>query len=115
MGQIKMDYRFLSNEDMLLSGVYLNSLLDEMEQLAQQLKQVVDVELQYAKGKIVEKSLSEVEERTVVQIYMSNLQKYNVVNATRQYNEIYNDIAVQPITITYKIKEPVKTSMVFGI
>ena len=105
MGQINMDYRFLSNEDMMPSGVYVNQLLDEMAELAQQLNQEVDGELQYAKGKIVEKVLSEVGERTIEQLNICGLQKYFVTMDTRQYNNVYNDIAVQPITITYRLKK----------
>ena len=105
VGQINMNYRFLSNEDMMPSGVYVNNILDEMAELAQQLNRLVDGELQYAKGEIVEKVLSEVGERTVEQLNICGLQKYFVTMDTRQYNDVYNDIAVQPITITYRLKK----------
>src|SRR4051812_29475700 len=98
-----MNYRFLSNEDMMPSGFYVNNLLDEMAELAQQLNRLVDGELQYAKGKIVDKVYSEVEERTVELVSVSNLQKYMVTMSTMQYNKIYNDLATQPITITYRL------------
>ena len=111
MGQINMNYRFLSNEDMMPSGVYVNNILDEMAELAQQLNRLVEVELQYAKGEIVEKVLSEVGERTVEQLNVCSLQQYFVTMDTRQYNNIYNDIAVQPITITYRLKEKIRAPL----
>lgn len=111
MGQINMDYRFLSNEDMMPSGVYVNNILDEMAELAQQLNRLVDGELQYAKGEIIEKVLSEVGERTVEQLNICGLQKYFVTMDTRQYNDVYNDIAVQPITITYRLKKKKEASL----
>lgn len=111
LGQINMDYRFLSNEDMQPSGVYVNGLLDEMEELALRLKRLVDAELQHAKGTIVEKIIAEVDERAVEQVNVCNFQKYFVTGATREYNTIYNELATQPITITYRLKETVKTPM----
>lgn len=87
------------------SGVYVNNILNEMAELAQQLNRLVDGELQYAKGEIVEKVLSEVGERTVEQLNICGLQMYFVTMDTRQYNDVYNDIAVQPITITYRLKK----------
>ncbi len=103
-----MNYRFLSNEDMMPSGVYVNTVLDEMLELAQQLNRLVDAELQYAKGEIVEKVLSEVGARMVEQLNLGNLQKYFVTMATRQYNDIYNDLATQPIAITYRLKKKIE-------
>ena len=108
MGQINMDYRFLSNEDMQPSGVYVNGLLDEMGELALRLSRLVDAELQHAKGTIVEKIIAEVDERAIEQVNVCNLQKYFVTGATREYNTIYNDLATQPITITYRMKETVE-------
>ena len=93
------------------SGVYVNNLLGEMEELALKLKQLVDAELEHAKGTIVEKIIAEVDERSVEQVNMCNFQKYLVTSATREYNTIYNDIATQPITITYRLKETAETPM----
>jgi len=110
LGQINMDYCFLSNEDMQPSGLYVNDLLDEMEELALRLNRLVDAELQHAKGTIVEKIIAEVDERAIEQVNVCNFQKYFVTGATREYNTIYNEIATQPITITYRLKEPVETA-----
>lgn len=111
MGQININYRFLPNEDMMPSGVFVNNLLDEMVELAQQLNRLVDDELQYAKGKIVNKVKSEVERKVVEQLNVGEVQKHDVTMATQQYNHIYNDIAVQPITITYRLKKKKEVSL----
>lgn len=110
LGQINMDYCFLPNEDMQPSGVYVNGLLGEMEELALRLNRLVDAELQHAKGTIVEKIIAKVDERAIEQVNICNFQKYYVTGATREYNTIYNDLATQPITITYRIRETVETA-----
>ncbi len=108
-----MDYCFLSNEDMLPSGVYVKDLLGEMEELALRLNRLVDAELQHAKGTIVEKIIAEVDDRAIEQVNVCNFQKYFVTGATREYNTIYNELATQPITITYRLREKVEmTSMI---
>ncbi len=106
-----MNHRFLSNENMMPSGDYVNNLLDEMMELAQQLNRLVNDELQYAKGKIVNKVLSEVDRKVVEQLNVGEVQKYDVTMATQQYNHIYNDMAVQPITITYRLKKKKEASL----
>lgn len=106
-----MDYCFLSNEDMQPSGVYVNGLLDEMEELALRLNRLVDAELQYANGTIIEKIIAEVDERAIEQVNVCNFQKYFVTGATREYNTIYNEIATQPITITYRLRETVESTL----
>ena len=80
MGQINMDYRFLSNEDMMPSGVYVNNLLTKWRNWRTQLNRLVDAEFQYAKGTIVEKIIAEVGERTVEQVNVCNFQKYLVTS-----------------------------------
>lgn len=105
MGQMYMDFRFLSDENMLPSGVYVNGLLDEMSALAQQLNHQVEAELLYAKGEIVKKSIEEVGKRANEQLQAASIQKYMITGSTQQYNTIYNAMAIQPITITYRIRE----------
>ncbi|MBO0589187.1 hypothetical protein [Sporosarcina sp. E16_8] len=50
--------------------------------------------------------ISEVDE----QVNVCNNQKHSVTGATREYNTIYNELATQPITITYRLRETVEST-----